>query len=228
MAFSRHLHAKVSRSAPRALGVCDLCGKVTNHDTLEWQQEWAGYRLMRTGFLRCQPCIDKPQPQLRTFILPPDPVPIKDPRPGEYSTMVISSNIIGPSDAFGSLFSDQAQISGVGTAIWATNIDGSGAVVSGTATIAAPGLTGNTGSGAVVSSAATIAGTGTSILVGTGNLVSVAAVVGGGATTGTMPSTGAGALVSGLSVIEGTGLAVDSSASGAGNIMGFPMPITYT
>lgn len=212
MAYSRHLHAKVSRSAPRALAVCDLCGKVVNHDTLEWQQEWAGYRLMRTGFLRCEPCIDKPQPQLRTFILPPDPVPIKDPRPGEYSTMVISSNIwVGTIDGSGSLAAYPANITGEGTVIWTTSISGSGAAVSGTAVVAAQGLTTGTGSG------------------GIGDLVSAAAVIAGvGAISGTVSSTGTGALVSGLSVIEGTGLAVDSSASGAGNIMGFPMPITYT
>lgn len=39
--------------------------------------------------LVCQSCYDKPQEQLRTVILPPDPVPIMNPRPEDY---VIADN----------------------------------------------------------------------------------------------------------------------------------------
>jgi hypothetical protein len=98
MAYARHLHASVSRRAPRALATCDLCGRVINHDTLTWQMEWRGPRLTRTGFLRCTRCVDEPNPGLRTFIIPPDPVPVQNPRPGEYSTMVFAELVMITTD----------------------------------------------------------------------------------------------------------------------------------
>lgn len=66
---------------PRARGMCDRCSQVVFHDQLQWQMEYRGNKLMRTGVLVCPRCIDKPQPQDRTVILQPDPVPVKDPRP---------------------------------------------------------------------------------------------------------------------------------------------------
>ncbi len=73
--------AAVSRSRPRALAICDRCGARYNHDELQWQFQWAGTKLQNLRLLVCKACLDEPQEQLRTIILPPDPVPIRDPRP---------------------------------------------------------------------------------------------------------------------------------------------------
>jgi len=45
------------------------------------QFEWAGTSMIDLGYRYCRRCISKPQEQLRTVILPLDPVPINDPRP---------------------------------------------------------------------------------------------------------------------------------------------------
>lgn len=87
-----YTHAEISARKPRALGVCDRCGAVYNRDRLHWQFQWAGTKLMNLRLLVCQSCLDVPQEQLRTIILPIDPVPIADPRPGEFGSMIISSN----------------------------------------------------------------------------------------------------------------------------------------
>ncbi len=76
--------AAVSRSHPRAHAICDRCGFRYNHDELQWQHQWAGTKLQNLRILVCQSCLDVPQEQLRTIILPADPVPIKDPRPEFY------------------------------------------------------------------------------------------------------------------------------------------------
>lgn len=43
--------------------------------------EFQGSSLADTGFRACWQCLSQPQPQLKPVILPPDPVPINDPRP---------------------------------------------------------------------------------------------------------------------------------------------------
>lgn len=92
MGWARYTHASVSRTRPRAFAVCDRCGFVYNHDELQWQFQWTGPKLQNLRFLVCKTCLDKPQEQLRTIILPPDPVPISNARPGEFGTMIISSS----------------------------------------------------------------------------------------------------------------------------------------
>lgn len=57
-----------------------------NHDHLKWQFQWAGARLINQRILVCQTCYDTPQEQLRTIILPPDPVAIEYPVPENYAT----------------------------------------------------------------------------------------------------------------------------------------------
>jgi len=73
--------AKTNPRHPRAFAVCDRCGRWLNHFKLNWQHQWSGSRLIRLNILVCQPCLDVPQPQLKARVLPPDPVPIRDPRP---------------------------------------------------------------------------------------------------------------------------------------------------
>jgi hypothetical protein len=69
---------------PRAFAVCDNCRFWYNHHMLRWQREWAGTQIINKGFLVCQDCLDRPNPQLKARLMPPDPVPIANPRPETY------------------------------------------------------------------------------------------------------------------------------------------------
>lgn len=79
---SRSGRAVTNPNSPRAQAVCDRCGMWYSHYTLVWQYEWSATRLYNKRLLVCtRTCLDRPQPQLQARILPPDPVPIRDPRP---------------------------------------------------------------------------------------------------------------------------------------------------
>lgn len=77
-----HGRAIINPSRPRASAICDRCGFLYLHEDLAWQREWAGTRLINTNFLVCDTCMDVPNQTLRTIRLRPDPLPIRDPRPG--------------------------------------------------------------------------------------------------------------------------------------------------
>lgn len=80
-----HGRARVIPGDPFA--TCDRCGMLYNHSDLEWQYEWQGTKLQNLYLLVCRrTCLDIPNQTLRTPILPPDPVPIKNPRPGFYAS----------------------------------------------------------------------------------------------------------------------------------------------
>lgn len=81
MAWRFKGRAKVSPSRPQAFAVCDRCGNWRNHVDLQWQWQWSGVKLQNLRLLVCESCLDVPQAQLKARILPPDPLPIKDPRP---------------------------------------------------------------------------------------------------------------------------------------------------
>lgn len=74
----------VNSDSPRARGVCDRCGQHWQHSKLVWQFQWVGPRLQNLRFLVCPPCYDKPQPNLRTIVIPADPIPIMNARPENY------------------------------------------------------------------------------------------------------------------------------------------------
>lgn len=84
MAWHPSGHARVSATNPRAIGVCDDCGFQYNLDTLRPKQQWAGMKLQTYNFLVCKRCWDIPQQNLRTIIIPPDPMPVFNPRPEQY------------------------------------------------------------------------------------------------------------------------------------------------
>jgi hypothetical protein len=89
-----HGNAQISAHAPRALGICDRCGSMYNHDELQWQWDWKqGPRLFNLRILVCRSCLDVPQESGRTIVLPPDPVPIANPRPENY---VLADNPLSP------------------------------------------------------------------------------------------------------------------------------------
>jgi hypothetical protein len=76
--------AVTNPESPRAFGVCDNCRFWYNHHTLKMQREWQGTQLVNLGFLVCESCLDRPNPQLKARLMPPDPVPIRNPRPEQY------------------------------------------------------------------------------------------------------------------------------------------------
>jgi hypothetical protein len=80
-----HGKARVNPRNLEAFAVCDRCFGVYNHPDLQWQFEWRGNSLQNTRLLVCRNCLDIPQEQFRTLVLPPDPTPISDPRPYPYT-----------------------------------------------------------------------------------------------------------------------------------------------
>lgn len=85
-----HGRATIDSAYPRALAVCDRCQFLYNHSQLQWQYQWQGPKLQNQRILVCTTCYDTPQEQFRTIILPPDPVPILNPRPEQYTEEVPS------------------------------------------------------------------------------------------------------------------------------------------
>lgn len=79
-----HGRAITSPSSPKAYAICDGCGFLYNHNRLNWQYQYAGRQLQNLRLLVCSRCLDVPQPQLKSRTLPPDPVPIQNPRPQNY------------------------------------------------------------------------------------------------------------------------------------------------
>jgi len=83
-----HSRYSVSRNQPQARGVCDRCGFQYQLRTLGYQYQWAGPRLQNLQLRVCDRCMDFPQEQLRSIILPPDPLPVDDPRIEVYANEV--------------------------------------------------------------------------------------------------------------------------------------------
>lgn len=67
---------------PRAAGQCDGCGRITYWHMLSKNMEYRGGAApVWDGTLRCDACIDVPQPYYQRQLLRPDPVPVTNPRP---------------------------------------------------------------------------------------------------------------------------------------------------
>lgn len=82
---------RVSQRRPSALAVCDLCGFTYNRTDLTWQYQWSGTKLQNLRLLVCtRTCVDVPQAALKTIIIPPDPLPVLNPRPEQYAVTVPS------------------------------------------------------------------------------------------------------------------------------------------
>jgi hypothetical protein len=78
---SRAGRARTSSQNPQAHAICDRCGARVNHVDLSWQFDWAGSSLINKRILVCDPCMDTPQQQLRSIVLPADPPVIMNARP---------------------------------------------------------------------------------------------------------------------------------------------------
>lgn len=85
-------HVSIDASAPRALGICDYTGFVFNRIDLVQQMEWRGNALVWNGFYVGRPYVDEPNQQERPPILPPDPVPVRDPRLQQPTIITWSGN----------------------------------------------------------------------------------------------------------------------------------------
>lgn len=90
MPWRPHSNAVANALNPEAWGQCDRCDQTWLHRQLRWDRQWQGTTLQSRGFLVCPRCWDVPQRQLKTLILPPDPVPIMNARPEHYATEVPS------------------------------------------------------------------------------------------------------------------------------------------
>lgn len=104
MGWSIYTHAGLGDiRKPRPLGACDRCGFIYNRDRLKWQFQWSGLTHRNTQMLVCPSCMDTLQPQLKAIKIPIDPLPVRNPRPGEFGGMVISSS----PDAFNTVVPSQ-------------------------------------------------------------------------------------------------------------------------
>jgi hypothetical protein len=85
-------HVRIDADSPKALGICDYTGFVHNRIDLVRQMEWRGNALVWTGFYVGKTYADRPNEQLRPPILPPDPVPVREPRLQQPTLVTWSNN----------------------------------------------------------------------------------------------------------------------------------------
>lgn len=82
--------ARISATRPEAKGICDRCGFMWSLRDLKYQYQWAGTALINTQLRVCQQCMDIPQIQFKSFVVPPDPLPVDNPRVEYYGIEVTS------------------------------------------------------------------------------------------------------------------------------------------
>lgn len=80
MAWRYHGMATCDPYNAKAHGSCDFCARQWDLDRLQYQYEFRGDVLFNTRFRVCPDCMDKPYEGNRPIKLPPDPVPVLDPR----------------------------------------------------------------------------------------------------------------------------------------------------
>jgi hypothetical protein len=85
MAWRFNGHARVNPRNPEAFGICDRCGWRYNLNDLSFQHDWRGNRLMNLNIRVCNRCYDTPFEHFRPIIVPPDPIPVFQPRPDQYA-----------------------------------------------------------------------------------------------------------------------------------------------
>lgn len=80
--------ARVSMRSPKAFGICDSCGFTFQLAELAPQPFYAGPRIQLKNFLKCKTCLDIPNPAVKSITIPPDPLPVLNPRPEQYAVTV--------------------------------------------------------------------------------------------------------------------------------------------
>lgn len=77
-------NVEIDPENPRAIGQCDRCGLLHNVHKLQWQMAFRGSPVpVNTGLLVCDRCLDPLDHQSLPHILPPDPEPLRNVRPGD-------------------------------------------------------------------------------------------------------------------------------------------------
>jgi hypothetical protein len=79
--------------AGRGRGSCDRCSFIYLLEELQYQYDFRGDQLANTRFRVCKTCMDKPYEGYRPVKLPPDPIPLKDPR---VEPLQQEENAVGP------------------------------------------------------------------------------------------------------------------------------------
>lgn len=77
--------ARTNPRSPRGWSTCQRCGFVFNLYKLQDQNQWRGLKLMSTHISVDHKCLDKPQRQLGTIVLTPDPLPLMGALPEPYA-----------------------------------------------------------------------------------------------------------------------------------------------
>lgn len=80
MAWRFHSRYNPDPYHPRGRGQCDRCNQIWLLSDLQYQYDYRGDTLTNTRFRVCPPCMDKPYQGNRPIKLPPDPLPLLDPR----------------------------------------------------------------------------------------------------------------------------------------------------
>ena len=75
----------VDPANPMAWATSDQNGMIGQHNKMKWQHDWRGNKIVNLRVLVHEDELDKPQRQLGNLSLPPDPVPIRNARPENYS-----------------------------------------------------------------------------------------------------------------------------------------------
>ncbi len=86
-------HVSIDPDNPEALGICDYSGFVFLKKDLVRQMVWSGNNLIWNGFYVGKPYVDVPNEQGRAPILPPDPVPERDPRVMQNKSITFSQGL---------------------------------------------------------------------------------------------------------------------------------------
>ena len=95
--YHGNFKATQPNGAPKsAWGICDRCGELWDHDKLRFQWDYGGAELINLGILVCPTCYDVPFLPRKTILLPPDPVPIENPRPPAWSEQEGSTDPVIP------------------------------------------------------------------------------------------------------------------------------------
>lgn len=68
-------HARINPNWSEKASQCQRCGDIYNTVDLSPQYIWGGLQLINTNVYVCWRCLDVPNPQQRTVILPADPPP---------------------------------------------------------------------------------------------------------------------------------------------------------
>lgn len=107
MAWRYKGRAVADPGAPAAYAICDRCGFRYNQDRLHFQYDWCGPRLQNLRLLVCDRCYDRPFEHNRPIVVPPDPLPIRNPRPDLNLLTYLDGLAFALTDTDGATVTDQ-------------------------------------------------------------------------------------------------------------------------